>query len=148
MRRWIGLSCCLAASLALVLAGCQKKAEAPPPAAPAAPPSPPFKVTGMELGKALTADHRIATPMTSFGAKDTIYVVVASEGASKGTMLRVRWTYQDTVLVSADSQMVAPTGPAYSEFHVLKPTHWPKGHYAVAVKADTAFAGAKTFDVK
>jgi hypothetical protein len=147
MRRRIRLSYCLAASLAIVLVGCQKKAEAPP-AATTTPPPAPFKVTGMEVGKSLTPDHRIATPMTTFGAKDTIYVVVASEGTSKGTMLRVRWTYQDTVVVSADSQMVAPTGPAYSEFHVLKPTHWPKGNYAVAVMADTAFAGTKSFLVK
>ena len=148
MRRWIRLSYCLAASFAIVLVGCQKKAETPPPAATTTPPPAPFKVTGMEVGNALTPDHRIATPMTTFGPKDTIYVVVASQGVSKGTMLRVRWTYQDTVLVSADSQMVAPTGPAYSEFHVLKPTHWPKGAYAVAVMADTAFAGTKAFSVK
>jgi hypothetical protein len=134
--------------LAIVLAGCQKKAEAPPPAASTPPPAPTFKVTGLDVGKALTTDHRIANPMTTFGARDTIYVVVASEGTSKGTMLRVRWTYQDSILVSADSQMVAPTGPAYSEFHVLKPTHWPKGNYAVAVMADTAYAGTKTFLVK
>ncbi len=149
MRRRIGPLSAVVVMLALVVAGCQKKVETPPQAAaPATPPPAPFKVTGLELGKALTADHRIAAPMTTFSPRDTIYVVVGSQGASKGTMLRVRWTFQDSILVSADSQMVAPTGPAYSEFHVLKTTHWPKGPYAVAVMADTTFAGSQKFDVK
>jgi len=147
MRRRIRLVPAAAVVLAFALAGCAKKAETPPQAAAPAAPAP-FKVTGMELGNSLTADHRIAKPMTTFAPKDTIYVVVASQGASKGTMLRVRWSFQDSILVSADSQMVAPTGPAYSEFHVLKPTHWPKGPYSVAVKADTTFAGAQSFEVK
>ena len=126
--------------------GCQKKAETPPPAATPAPA--PFKVTGIELGKTLTADKRIAAPTTTFGTRDTIYAVIASEGAAKSVTIKARWTFQDTILVAADSQMVAPTGPAWTEFHILKPTRWPVGAYAVEVMSDGAAAGRKTFEVK
>jgi len=143
MRRRIRFAQGLLAICVIAAAGCQKKAaEAPKPAAP--PPPPPFHVTGLQLGKALTAEHKIAIPASSFGVKDTIYAVVASEGVSNGVLLRARWTYmnaRDTLLVSADSQTGAPTGPAWSEFHLSKSTHWPKGHYAVTVLADTVFAG-------
>src|SRR5688572_12984213 len=138
------VSLALASALAF---GCQQKAETPPPAATTPPPEP-FRVTGIELGKSLTADRKIAAPMTTFGTKDTIYAVIASEGAAKSVTIHARWTFQDTILVAADSQMVAPTGPAWTEFHILKPTRWPAGSYAIDVTTDGAAAERKTFQVK
>ena len=137
-------------SLALAIAvtyGCQKKAETPPPAATTPAPAP-FRVTGIELGKNLTADKRIAAPTETFGTRDTIYAVIASEGAAKSVTIEARWTFQDTILVAADSQMVAPTGPAWTEFHIMKPTRWPVGAYAVEVSAGGVQSGRKTFQVK
>jgi len=135
-------------ALASMLAfGCQKKAETPPPAATTPPPVP-FRVTGIELGKSVTADKRVAAPTTTFGTRDTIYAVIASEGAAKSVTIEARWTYRDTVLVASDSQMVAPTGPAWTEFHILKPTRWPAGAYAIEVSTDGAAAQRKTFEVK
>ena len=139
------LSFALAVSLLAV--GCQKKAEAPPPEATTpAPPS--FKVTGIELGKALTADKKIAAQQSTFGQRDTIYAVVASEGTTKSTKVAARWTFQDTSLVAEDAQDLAPTGPAWTEFHILKPTRWPKGKYAVEVSVDGASSGRKEFEIK
>jgi hypothetical protein len=138
------VSLALASALAF---GCQKKAETPPPAATTPAPEP-FRVTGIELGKTLTADRRIAAPTTTFGQKDTIYAVIASEGAAKSVTIEARWTYQDTILVAADSQMVAPTGPAWTEFHILKPTRWPAGAYAIDVSTGGVSSGRKTFTVK
>jgi hypothetical protein len=134
----------LAAALAF---GCQKKAETPPPAA-TTPAAVPFRVTGIDLGKSLTADKRIAAPTTTFGVKDTIYAVIASEGEARSVTIQARWTFQDTILVAADSQMVAPTGPAWTEFHIMKPTRWPVGAYALEVSTGGASAGRKTFQVK
>jgi hypothetical protein len=138
------VSLALASALAF---GCQKKAETPPPAATTPQPAP-FRVTGVELGKSLTADKRVAAPTTTFGTKDTIYAVVATEGAAKSVTMLARWTFRDTVLVASDSQMVAPTGPAWTEFHILKPTRWPAGPYAVEVFADGQSAQRKTFEVR
>ena len=148
MRRTVMLA---ALALATALAGCQKKAEAPPPVATTTPAPKPFQVTGIELGKTLTADRKIAAPTTSFGTKDTIYAVIASEGEAKSVTLGARWTYmdgKDVLLVAADSQMVAPTGPAWTEFHILKPTRWPAGTYALDVTADGKAAGHQNFNVK
>jgi len=147
MRRTVMPGIVSLALASLLAFGCQKKAETPPPAATTPPPAP-FRVTGVELGKSLTADKRIAAPMTTFGSKDTIYAVIASEGAAKSVTIRARWTYRDTILVASDSQMVAPTGPAWTEFHILKPTRWPTGAYAIEVTTDGQAAERKSFEVK
>ena len=149
MRRHVsaGLSSLAFASLLLTV-GCQKKAETPPPPAATTPAPPTFKVTGIELGKALSADKKIAAPMTTFGTRDTIFAVIASEGASKSTKVATRWTFQDTLVVAQDSQDLAPTGPAWTEFHITKPTRWPKGRYAVEVTVDSVAAGRKEFEIK
>ena len=146
MRRSVMPGLVSLALAAAVTFGCQKKAETPPPATTPAPA--PFRVTGIELGKSLTADKRVAAPTETFGTKDTIYAVIASEGAAKSVTIEARWTFQDTILVAADSQMVAPTGPAWTEFHILKPTRWPVGTYAVEVNAGGTPSGRKTFQVK
>jgi len=138
------VSLALASALAF---GCQKKAETPPPADTTPAPAP-FRVTGVELGRSLTAEKRVAASTTTFGAKDTIYAVVASEGAAKSVTIKARWTYRDTILVASDSQMVAPTGPAWTEFHILKPTRWPTGAYAIEVTTDGQAAERKSFNVK
>ena len=148
MRRSVVPGLVTLALAAAVSFGCQKKTETPPPAATTTPAPAPFRVTGIELGKSLTADKRIAAPTATFGTKDTIYAVIASEGAAKSVTIGARWTFQDTILVAADSQMVAPTGPAWTEFHILKPTRWPVGAYAIEVSAAGTPSGRKTFEVK
>ena len=149
MRRHVsaGLSSLAFAGLLLTV-GCQKKAETPPPPAATTPAPPTFKVTGIELGKALSADKKIAAPMTTFGTRDTIFAVIASEGTSKSTKVGTRWTFQDTLVVAQDSQDLAPTGPAWTEFHITKPTRWPTGKYAVEVTVDSVAAGRKDFEIK
>jgi len=138
---------CLALAVSIFAVGCQKKAEPPPPVA-TTPAPPPFKVTGIELGKSLTAERKIAAPTTTFGTRDTIFAVIASEGTAKSTKVGTRWTFQDTLVVAQDSQDLAPTGPAWTEFHITKPTRWPKGKYAVEVSVDSVAAGRKEFEIK
>ena len=79
---------------------------------------------------------------------DALSAVIASEGAAKSVTIEARWTYRDTILVASDSQMVAPTGPAWTEFHILKPTRWPAGAYAIDVSTGGVSSGRKTFTVK
>lgn len=146
MRRTAVAGFAILALAGSLVAGCQKKAETPPPVTTPAPA--PFKVTGIELGKNLTADKRVAAPTESFGTRDTIYAVIASEGAAKSATVKARWTYQDTTLVAEDTQQLAPTGPAWTEFHIMKPTRWPVGNYAIEVTVDGADAGRKAFSIK
>jgi hypothetical protein len=126
---------------------------APPAAAPApaavAPAAAPFAVTGIELGRAIDADKKVASATTKFAPNDTIYAVVASTGKSDAVTIKARWTYgADGQLVTEQSENVAPTGPASTEFHIVRPSGWPTGSYEVAITVDGKPAGSSTFTVE
>ncbi|MFY9823577.1 MAG: hypothetical protein WAM82_19500 [Thermoanaerobaculia bacterium] len=142
----------------LALFGCKKKEEAPPPEtvapapveSPAPTPTPaPFKVTSIDLGKAIGPDKKVTDATTTFGPKDTIYAVVSSDGTAASVKLTAKWTFGDKgQSVKDEDQTIAPTGPATTEFHVSKPKGWPVGKYKVEILADGTSAGTKDFEVK
>lgn len=122
---------------------------APPPVAAAPPPAAAsFRVNTIDLGNALGAGDRIATPSTDFHSSDTIYASVVTDGASPSVSLTARWTYGDGQLVSESTRTIAPTGPAATEFHISKPDGWPAGHYKVEITANGVSAGSREFEVK
>ena len=138
--------------LALGIAiGCSKPA---PPAASPSPFAPPptaaaaLKVVDVELGRAVDMDKRISDKTDSFKPADTIYVSIATDGSTSGARLAAHWTYQDGQVVKHDELSVAPSGRAYTEFHIVKPGGWPAGDYKVEVTLDGAPAGAKSFRVE
>jgi hypothetical protein len=134
------------------LAACKKKEAPTPPAesaAPApAPAAPAFAVRSVDVGKAIDANKRITSPTTTFGRRDTIYVSVVTEGAAPSKTIAAKWTYQDGQTVKEQSEAIAPTGPAATEFHISKPKPWPVGKYKVEVTVDGASAGSKDFEIK
>jgi hypothetical protein len=141
----------------IALFGCKKKEEAPPPEAtptPAAAETPTpavvvFRVTTVDLGKAIGADKKVTDPATTFAPKDTVYVVVNTEGAAPSAKLTAKWTFGDKgQSVKDEDQTIATTGPAATEFHISRPSGWPVGHYKVEILADGTSAGTKEFDVK
>jgi hypothetical protein len=141
----------LVPSLALAAALACSKAEAPPPSPYTAPPTTaaaPLKVVDIELGRALDVDKRISDKTESFKPTDTIYVSVVTEGSSPGAKLSAHWAYQDGQVVKHDEVSVAPTGKAYTEFHIAKTGGWPAGDYKVEVMLDGASAGSKSFKVE
>jgi len=135
----------MVAALAGAAVACKK---APPPPPPAAPPVVAFSVTGVTLGKAVGADRSVAQPLTTFGPKDTIYASVATVGSTSSATMAALWTFQTGQTVFADTQAIAPQGPANTEFHISKPSGWPVGKYKVAISLDGAPAGAQDFEVK
>ena len=143
-----------AAGLGLAVVGmasCKKKEPPPPPeaAAPAPAPAPPaFAVQGIELGKSIDADKKVTAPSTTFGRRDTIYASVATEGAAPSKTVSAKWTFQDGQVVKEQSESIAPTGPAATEFHISKKGPWPVGKYKVEVSVDGAAAGSKDFEIK
>lgn len=143
-----------AAGLGLAVAGmasCKKKEPPPPPeaAAPAPAPAPPaFAVQGIELGKSIDADKKVTAPATTFGRRDTIYASVATEGAAPSKAISAKWTFQGGQVVKEQSESIAPTGPAATEFHISKKGPWPAGKYKVEVSVDGAAAGSKDFEIK
>jgi hypothetical protein len=142
-----------AAGLAVAVIGmpaCKKKEAPAPPAEAAAPaPAPPaFAVQGIDVGKSIGADKKVTAPATTFGRRDTIYVSVATEGAAPSKTISAKWTFQDGQVVKEQSEAIAPTGPAATEFHISKPKPWPVGKYKVEIAVDGAAAGSKEFEVK
>jgi hypothetical protein len=105
-------------------------------------------VTTIELGNQIGADKRVTRPMTSFAPKDTLYATVVTTGSAPSTTLTAKWTYQDGQLVNENTQTIAPTGPAATEFHIAKPDGWPAGIYKVEVFLNGRSTGTKEFEVK
>jgi hypothetical protein len=144
------------AALCLAAAACGPSeapvapAAAPPGAPPvaAAPPLAAFRVAAIQLGTSLGADKRISAPATTFAPTDTIYASVASEGAAESVTLTARWTFEDGQLVSESTQLLAPTGPAVTEFHVAKPSGWPAGRYRLEIAANGQPAASRDFEVR
>ena len=140
----------LAGSIAA--AGCKK--AAPPPqdesanAAPAAPAPAAFSVGNIDLGNQIGADKRVTSPSSTFKPTDTIYVSVATDGAAPSKTITAKWSFQDGQTVKADSQTIAPTGPASTEFHIAKKSAWPVGKYKVEISVDGSPAGTKDFEIK
>ena len=131
--------------------GCKKAAPPPPESSSAdtaaAAPAP-FAVSDVTLGKAIGADKRVASPSTTFGPKDTIYASVATTGSAPSKTLSAKWTFQDGQTVKADSQSIAPTGPAVTEFHLSKKSAWPAGKYKVEISVDAVSSKNKDFEIK
>lgn len=141
-RRWS----VIVAALAGAAVACKK---APPPPPPEAPPAAvPLSVSSVTLGKAVGADKSITQALTTFGTRDTIYASVATVGSASSATIAAVWTFQTGQVVLADTQAIAPTGPAHTEFHISKPSGWPVGKYKVSISLDGALAGAQDFEVK
>jgi hypothetical protein len=127
-----------------------------PPATPAPMPSTPATsnaVTDLQLGTAVGADNRVASPVTSFGTKDTLYASVNTAANSTGT-LGARWSYLGADGTAAptqvDTQTQNLTGSASTnyEFHVSKPDGWPAGKYRVEITHDGNVVQTRDFDVR
>jgi hypothetical protein len=133
-----------AATLAFAVGACKK---APPPAEPAPPPAP-VAVANVSLGKAVDAMKAVLTPATAFGVRDTIYASVATTGVATAATLTAHWTFENGQTVESTSQSIAPSGPANTEFHIMKASPWPAGKYKVSVLLNGAVASSKEFEVK
>jgi hypothetical protein len=148
MRRSVSTIAACVGIAALALLGACSRSE-PPPAveAPKGAAPAPFRIVSVDLGNAIGADKKVSQPTASFGAADTIYASVTSEGSSPKVDLKARWTYEDGQLVNESLQSIAPTGPAATEFHIAKPSGWPTGKYKVEILADGTSVMAKEFAV-
>jgi zona occludens toxin (predicted ATPase) len=148
----------LALGLTIAAPACKKKTEAPaasadtaamtPSTSAPAPAETPFAVQGVELGKHIGADKRVSAPATTFAPKDTIYAVVTTEGTAPSKTIVAKWTYGAGKAVKTDSQTIAPSGPAATEFHIVKPSGWPAGKYKVDIAVDGSSAASQEFEVK
>jgi hypothetical protein len=100
------------------------------------------------VGRHLGADKRVAETLTKFSPRDTIYAVAITQGSSPSATVTARWTYEDGgQVVKEDSRTIAPNGTEATEFHISKPSGWPKGKYRVTLTL-AGSTESKDFEVK
>ncbi len=128
------------------LLACKKSEPPPPVATPATTLPAPVSVSGITLGKAIGADKRVTASVEVFGAKDTIYAVVETAGTGHAK-LRALWSFvkgDKTAKVDETTIELDSAAPAVTEFHVSKPSGWPKGDYRIEIFLGDATAPAET----
>ena len=144
----------LSLALALAASACGNKDggsnTAADTAAGAVEASAPVQVADVTLGKGIGADKRVTNQTETFGARDTIYASVRTTGGSgTGTQqITARWTFQDGQVVDERTETIAPSGEAHTEFHVSKPSGWPRGKYTLRVLLNGSEVQAKEFTVR
>ena len=146
--------CALSTLLLILLVSCGKKEETAPAAAPEPAPAPAPPPAGVQagtisVGKAVGPDKKVTTPAEAFAKGDTFYASVDTVGTGSAT-LKAKWTYHkggQVSVVNEEMQVINPTGPATTEFHVSKPGGWPAGEYQVELFLDDKPIGMRTFNV-
>jgi hypothetical protein len=106
------------------------------------------QVTDVKLGRSLGTDRRVSSETDKFRPGDVIYAVVETRGTNPNTALQARWTYEDGQVVDESSRNISASGEDATEFHISKPSGWPKGKYSVQVTLNGTAAGTKNFEVR
>ena len=105
------------------------------------------QVADVNIGRGISADKHVANQSDTFTARDTIYASIHTTGAAPNTNLTARWTFQDGQVVDERSETISPTGDAYTEFHISKPSGWPAGKYTLHVLVNGQETQTKDFTV-
>lgn len=130
---------------------CNKNEPQPVPVetmAPAtlAPLPAPLAVSMVTLGTAIGSDKKVTASAETFAPRDTIYAVVDTTGAGHAK-LRALWSFvkgEKTAKVDETTVEIDPAVPASTEFHVMKPSGWPKGDYRVEIFLNDAAVASAT----
>jgi hypothetical protein len=137
----------LASLSAATIAGCKKGADTASTGA-ATTTNAELAISEIQLGRRLSADKRVADATSTFSPRDTIYAVALTQGSSPNATVTARWTYEDGgQVVKEDSRSIAPSGNEATEFHISKPSGWPKGKYKVTLTVGGS-TESKDFEVK
>jgi hypothetical protein len=130
---------------ALVAVACDREEPAEDPDTDiAVEEAPSLDVTGVALGRSISADNRVVEEIGDFAPRDTVYATVETEGTASGT-LAARWTFEDGQVVDEQSRSVS--GAQVTEFHLSHPDGWPAGHYEVIISLDGEEVERSGFDV-
>lgn len=144
-------ACLLLLAAVIAIAGC-KKDKPVAPAIPDVTPTPSaslqnVSVTRVTFGRMVGQDKQVTAMTDAFSPSDTIYASVETAGSAPSVSLVARWSYQDGQTVHEETQIIAPTGAATTEFHISKPDGWPAGSYTLEILVDGVSAQKATFRV-
>ena len=154
LRRYWLMAVCGAALV--TTAACGKKdrgaetgAVTPPPTATtAAPAAEAVRVSDIKLGSTVDAQKRVTKETDTFKPTETIYASVTTTGTAPSSTIAARWTFGSKgQLVKEDSRSIAPNGTETTEFHISKPSGFPKGNYKVEIMLNGTTAQTKDFKV-
>ncbi len=153
LLRAIPAALCVILVLAVSPIACKKREVAAPvvvepTALPMPTAAPAMTVVDVSLGKSLGADKKVAASMDTFKPRDTVFVVVQTDGSAASSTINVKWIYQDGQVVKEDSRTITSSGPATTEFSIQKASGWPKGDYRVEIVVDGQPATTKSFKVQ
>jgi hypothetical protein len=104
-------------------------------------------IGNVQLGRSLTADKRVSGATDKFSPRDTIYASIETSGSAPNTTINARWTYNGQQVVKEDSRTISPSGSDVTEFHITKPSGWPKGKYQFTATVNGS-TQSKDFEVK
>ena len=107
-----------------------------------------LKVVDITFGRSVSADKRIADRTDTFSPRDTIYASVHTTGTTENANLATRWTYQDGRVVTENNETISPSGDAYTEFHIFRPSGWPAGRYTLHLLVNGQEVQTKELTVK
>lgn len=137
------------ASFALfVAAACAKREQAQVDSAAGSVAPNNVSVTDIDIGRHIGADKTITDKTDDFARGDTIYAVVSTSGSAPSATLEAKWTFEDGQVVGQQTETIAPSGPAVTEFHISKPGGFPAGKYKVEIMLNGSPSGSKDFTVK
>jgi hypothetical protein len=106
------------------------------------------RVADVKLGRSVGADKKVSDETEEFRPSDVIYAVVETQGSGSPAALQARWTYEDGQVVDESSRNISAAGGDFTEFHISKPSGWPKGKYKVEILLDGQPADTEDFEVK
>jgi len=137
------------------VAGCGKKEEQSPPqgasggVVPAgAQPAATFQVADVKVGKKIDTNKQVTDQADTFAPRDTVFASVHTTGTAQNAQVVGRFTFQDGQVVSERTETISPSGDAYTEFHIAKPSGWPVGKYTLHVLVNGQEVQTKEFTVK
>jgi hypothetical protein len=137
----------LAGAAVLTSSGCKKDSESAATKDVAMAPAEEVKISSVELGRQVGPDKRVTAQQDDFTPRDTIYASVLTTGSAPTATVVARWTFEDGQVVKEDSRTIAPNGAEATEFHISKPSGWPKGDYKLTVSVGGS-TQSKDFEVK
>jgi hypothetical protein len=106
------------------------------------------RVSDVKLGRSIGADKRLTDETDNFRPTDVIYAVVQTQGSGASAELQARWTYEDGQVVDESSRNISAAGGDFTEFHISKPSGWPKGNYKVEILLNGQPVETEDFEVK
>jgi hypothetical protein len=137
----------LAAAAAFTSAGCKGRSDTAPAQDVGMATAGEVAIANVQLGKSLGADKRVAGATSTFSPRDTIFASVETSGSAPNATINARWTYEGQQIVKEDTRTIAPSGTETTEFHITKPSGWPKGKYQFTVSLGGS-TQSKDFEVR